>query len=75
MQSIVHSEDELTDFSEAPYATEYGSTWVPYGISQHRTILEEEGKKDGVAKLITQLENEIQRSYDDSCFYCRIVQR
>ena len=50
MRSIVHGGDELTNFSEAPCATESGSTRVPYGISQHRTILEEEGKKDGVAK-------------------------
>ena len=47
MPSITHGGDELNDFPEATSATENGGTRYPYGISQYRTIVEEEGKKDG----------------------------
>lgn len=32
---------------EAPSTTKNGGTQAPYGISQYRTIVEEEGEKDG----------------------------
>ena len=42
MPSIIYGGDELTDLSEAPSTTENGGTQAPYGISQHKTIVEEE---------------------------------
>ena len=47
MPSVIHGGDELTELPEAPSATENGGTQAPYGISQHRTIVEEKGEKDG----------------------------
>ena len=48
MPSVIQGGDELTELPEAPSATENGGTQAPYGISQHRTIVEEEGEKGGV---------------------------
>ena len=45
MPSVIQGGDEFTDWPEAPSATENGGTQAPYGISQHRTIVEEEGEK------------------------------
>ena len=45
--SVIHSGDEFTDLSEAPCATKNEGTQAPYGISQHRTIVEEEGRRMG----------------------------
>ena len=47
MPSVVHGGDELADLLEAPSVIENGGTQAPYGISQNRTIVEEEGEKDG----------------------------
>ena len=60
MPSVFQGGDELTDLPEAPSVTENGDTQAPYGISQHRTVVEEEGRKDGdlgacLQKMITDL--------------------
>ena len=47
MQGVIHGGDEFTDLPEALSATENGDTQAPYCISKHRTIVEEEGEKDG----------------------------
>ena len=47
MPSVIHGGDELTDLPEAPSATENGKTQTPCGISQHWTIVETDGAKDG----------------------------
>ena len=47
MPSVIQCGEQLTDLPEAPSATENGGTQAPYGILQHRTIIEEEGEKDG----------------------------
>ena len=47
MPIISNGGDELTHLPEAPSATENGGTQVPYGISQHKTIAEEEGRMMG----------------------------
>ena len=44
MPSVIHGRDEFTDLPEASSATENGGTQAPYGISQHRTIVEEGGR-------------------------------
>ena len=48
MPSVIHDEDDLTDLPEVPRATENGDTQAPYGISQHRSIVGEEGRRMGV---------------------------
>ena len=45
MPSIIHGGDEFTDLPEVPSITENGGTQAIYGISQHRTIVEERGEK------------------------------
>ena len=47
MPSAIHGGDEFMDLPEAPSSTENGGTQVHYYISQHRTIVEEDGEKDG----------------------------
>ena len=47
----MHGGDEFTDLPEAPSATENGGTQAPYVISQHRTIVEEEGERGGILWL------------------------
>ena len=54
MLSVIHGGDELAGFPEALSATEIGGTRSPYGISQYRTIVEEDGKKDGGLGACTQ---------------------
>ena len=46
MPSAIHGRHEFTDLPETPSATENGGAKAPYGILQHRTIVEEEGEKD-----------------------------
>ena len=46
MPSVIHGGDEFTDLPEAPSATENRGTQAPYGILQHRNIVEKEGAKD-----------------------------
>ena len=46
MTSVIHDGDKLTDLLEAPSVTENGGIQVSYGISQYRTIVEEEEEKD-----------------------------
>ena len=46
ISEIIHGGDEFTHLPEAPIATENGGTQAPYGISHHRTIVEEEEEKD-----------------------------
>ena len=45
MPSVIHGGDELTDLPETPSATEERGSQAPYGISQHRTIVEEEERR------------------------------
>ena len=54
MPSVVHGGDELTDFPEAPSATENGGTRFPYDIVQYRTIVEEQGTNDEGLEACTQ---------------------
>ena len=53
MPSAIHGGDEFTDLPEAPSPTEIGGTRDPYGISPHRTIVEEEGE-DGDLRVCPQ---------------------
>ena len=55
MPSAIHGGDEFTDLPEAPSPTENGGTRDPYGISPHRTIVEEEGEKDGDLRVCLQI--------------------
>ena len=47
MLSAIHGGDKFTNFPEAPSATENRGTEAPYGTSQHSTIVEKVGEKDG----------------------------
>ena len=47
MPSVIQGGDEFTDLTEAPSATENGGTQVHFCITQHRTIVEEGGEKEG----------------------------
>ena len=51
MPSVTHGGDEFTYLLEAPSTTENGGTKHPYGISQHRTIVEEKGRMMGSGGL------------------------
>ena len=42
----VRGGDELTDLSETPSPTVNEGTQAPYGMSQHKTIVEEKKEKD-----------------------------
>ena len=46
MPKVIHVADKFTDLLEAPSVTENGGIQTPYGISQCRTIVEEEDEKD-----------------------------
>ena len=54
MPSVIHGGEEFIDLPEAPSTTENEGTQAPYGISQHRTIVEEEGEKDGSVRACPQ---------------------
>ena len=58
MPCVIHSGDEFKDFPEAPSATVNEGTQAPYRISQHRTIVEEERKKDGSFSELHPLERQ-----------------
>ena len=76
MPSVIHGGDELTDFPEDSSATENGGTQTLYGILKHRTIVEEEGEKDGGLGACPQksfsglrpLENAFWKRYE-SCYH------
>ena len=71
MPSVIHGGDEFTDLPEAPSATENGGTQAPYGISQHRTIVEEEGEKDGSLEATPSRTSENARlgTWYESCYH------
>ena len=52
MSSVIHGGDEFTDLPEVPSATENGGTQALYGISQHRTMVEEKRRRIGVWGLL-----------------------
>ena len=51
MPSVISGGDEFTDLPEAPTAIEDEGTQAPYGISKHRTIVEERGEGWGCGGL------------------------
>ena len=52
MPSVIQG--EFIDLPEAPSATENEGSQAPYGSSQHKTIVEEEGEKDGSLRICPQ---------------------
>ena len=46
MPSVMQGREEFNDSPEAPSTTDNWRHTIPYGTSQHRTIVEEEGEKD-----------------------------
>ena len=51
MPSVIHDGNEFIDLPEAPSTTNNRGMQDPYGISQNRTIVEEEEESNGTWDL------------------------